>query len=700
MILRILFFFIAIGACSAVLADGFSVKVHTPDRLTEKESQILEEIDCPFMNDSSKECFVTLNLREREITEAYVAQEAVLAFVSGMKGIVFVCSKEILFESDFEGRLTASRMAATFVVLKETLKWLKVGSGKKSFIDGVTIYEAKMRDDSVAYLSYSKVERKVKIPVSEGVWRVASLVADGSGKMRRVFRKGNSIEGTLTPSPVLITPVKTSREYNSESADFWEKEEPKVIHLTFSDASWNNLLRTKKEEYVEADFECSGVALKRVGVRFKGNSSLSMSLREEKFPFKIDFDKFEGQSFLGMKKLNLSNNFKDPTMMREYLAYEVFRNSGLWAGRAAFVKLYISVKGKFERKYFGLYTAVEQVDGEFLRRWFGNAEGTLFKPETFGDDALRYRGEEPRLYGNCELKYGELHPDYDSLIQFTRLIDSSSREEFVKRVGEYLDVESFLKFIAINGLLANYDSYIGTGHNFFLYYDAPQGKFIFIPWDMNEAFGRFTPQGYDFDTCAYVPVLKPVVSMDRSRRVLVERIMKEERWARMYREILARLHFSVVAEKPLVERIEQIARFIEPAIKEEGERRLAEFREGVRQLRRFIEQRSAFVFFELFLGSPPVLVPACGMLVSDEHGSVIYKDSRILFYGSDNNLQNALTMVLPPDAQLRLSKKYLIILAIDEVIRVDRKNYKIDKIMLPIPFSPPPSQKEVSPRPQ
>jgi|GEM_PF-1900880 len=675
------------------LADGFVVKVRVADELTEREKALLEEADFPFIRDTEEEKnYKTVKLDNRDGSATYAAQEAVNGFTDGSKGIVFDCSKNVLVTPDFDGMPTLSQLASTFVVLRELLKDLRVGTGKKKMIGGVPIVEAQTKDGAVVYLGFSDKERKVRIQVKEGVWRIASLIASESGKMRRVFRKTSTIEGSLTPAPVLITPVSTAAQNKDGSAEFWNAESPHTILLTFSADAWRSLLRTIKEEYVEADFEWQETKVKRVGVRFKGNSSLSMGIREGKFPFKIDFDRFVDQDFLGMKKLNLSNNFKDPTMMREYLAYELFRKSGLCASRATFVKLFVTVKGQFEKRYFGLYTAVEQVDGVFLRNRFGNSEGTLFKPEAFGDDALKYRSEDHRAYANCELKYGELHPDYDALIRFTKLIDQSSQEEFGKKIGDCLDVEQFLKFIAMNGLLANYDSYIGTGHNFYLYYDAPNAKFLFIPWDMNEVFGRFTPQGYDFNTCAYVSVLKPIAM---GKRLLVEKIMKVENWSKMYQEYLAHLYFCTLEEKTLIKRIEQIARIVEPAVKEEGENKLEEFHKGVAQLMWFIEQRSAFVLFELLFGKPPISVSSNSTIISDDYGSIVYENGLISFYDSNGKLESSLTLPLPPEPQFRLSKKYLIILAMDKVIRIDRKNHSVTVIRLPIPSSlpiPQPSQ--------
>src|SRR5207244_2940187 len=65
------------------------------------------------------------------------------------------------------------------------------------------------------------------------------------------------------------------------------------------------------------------------------------------------------------------------------------------------------------------------------------------------------------------------------LIAFTKLISNGSDEEFAKEIGSYLDVEAFLKFIAANALLSNLDSYLGYGHNYYLYLVPRTNKFAF-----------------------------------------------------------------------------------------------------------------------------------------------------------------------------------------------------------------------------
>jgi spore coat protein H len=61
---------------------------------------------------------------------------------------------------------------------------------------------------------------------------------------------------------------------------------------------------------------------------------------------------------------------------------------------------------------------------------------------------------------------------------------------FRSRIGSFLDVDEFLRFIAVNAFIVNTDSYLRGGHNFYLYLDPADDKFRFLPWDQDLAMGR------------------------------------------------------------------------------------------------------------------------------------------------------------------------------------------------------------------
>ena len=75
------------------------------------------------------------------------------------------------------------------------------------------------------------------------------------------------------------------------------------------------------------------------------------------------------------------------------------------------------------------------------------------------------------------------------VIEFAKLVSQTNVELFRKRIGDYLDVERFLRFIAVNAMIANTDSYLGGSHNYYLYLDPADDKFRFIPWDQDLSMG-------------------------------------------------------------------------------------------------------------------------------------------------------------------------------------------------------------------
>ena len=75
-----------------------------------------------------------------------------------------------------------------------------------------------------------------------------------------------------------------------------------------------------------------------------------------------------------MSQFNLHNSVRDPSFMNEAVAYRLFRDGGVPAPRTAYAKVYITVPGKYDRRYFGLYDLVEDVSKEFAKERFGSCE--------------------------------------------------------------------------------------------------------------------------------------------------------------------------------------------------------------------------------------------------------------------------------------------------------------------------------------
>ena len=254
------------------------------------------------------------------------------------------------------------------------------------------------------------------------------------------------------------------------------------------------LTDTEDPDWFPAEVFYNGTQWYRVGVRFKGNSSLQTSWQQGilKLSFKLDFDEFEdtypqidNQRFYGFKQLNLKNNFDDQSFIREKVAGDVFRNAGLVISHSAFYAVYVDYGDG--PVYFGLYTMVEEVDDTVIDTQFANNDGNLYKPEGdgasfadgfFGEDAFEKKSNEDEAdWSDILSLFAALHDD-------TRTTDAASWRASLDAV---FDTDVFLNYLAVNTVIQNWDTYGRMTQNYYLYHDPDTDQLTWIPWDNNEA---------------------------------------------------------------------------------------------------------------------------------------------------------------------------------------------------------------------
>ncbi|MBN1600437.1 MAG: CotH kinase family protein [Chitinispirillaceae bacterium] len=242
--------------------------------------------------------------------------------------------------------------------------------------------------------------------------------------------------------------------------------------------------------YIPVDVEFNGKKWTKVGFRLKGNSSLVSAWGQGvyKLPFRIKTDKFESlyteiknQRMYGFQNISLCNGFMDNTLVHEKVASELFRSNGVPAVKTTFVRLFIDYgQGK---KYFGLYTMAEVPDGPFLENAFGNKKGNLYKPEGTG---ARFSIWEPS-------SFEEKNNDDNSLNDLAALFaalhnDRSNAEAWRSKLETVFNVRLFLKWLAINSAIGNWDAYGSMAHNYYLYNN--KGVLSWIPWDLGLSFSE------------------------------------------------------------------------------------------------------------------------------------------------------------------------------------------------------------------
>jgi len=387
------------------------------------------------------------------------------------------------------------------------------------------------------------------------------------------------LASALLAIPALL---KAGHKQEDAAARLFEAQQPLIVHLTLDEQQWRAMQAVRPQDpgpmrdgrprppmrmefpWASGDIAIGELTCSRVGLRFKGNSTFRASEGGLKRSMKVDFNRFvAGQKLAGLTALNLNNNALDPSQMREWLAYAVSREAGVPASRAAYARVYLTVQGRHERRYLGLYTVIEEVDKRFLTRWFGNSKGLLLKPE--GGRMLPYLGENRSAYAD---RYAPKTDGTDftwrRLIEFLKLLHQADDRTFATNIGEYLEMDEFLRFVAVNAMLANMDSFLGTGHNFYMYVHGETGRIHWIQWDLNEAFGGFIVAG-EPEAQAQMSVLRPFAGENR----LIERVLAVEPLRQRYRQILEELAKGPFEPQRLRARIEQGEKMIAAALAEE-----------------------------------------------------------------------------------------------------------------------------------
>lgn len=333
--------------------------------------------------------------------------------------------------------------------------------------------------------------------------------------------KDEVLETDVSFDDTEFTPEDWTESTHSKSADpdfdeVFNDSEVKRLDIVISEERWQVMLNDMTNTYgefgtssghsqglistdedpvfVPAEIFYNGRQWYRVGVRFKGNSSLQTAWQSGilKLSFKLDFDEFEDeypqiddQRFYGFKKFSLKNNYDDNSFLREKVAADVFANAGVAVSHTAFYAVYVDHGDGAE--YFGLYTLVEEVEDTVIETQFSDDDGNLYKPEDSGASFVNGTFNET----DFEKKTNEDEADWSDIqALFSALHDNSRTSDPASwRAGldAVFDTDVFLKYLAVNTVIQNWDTYGRMTQNYFLYNNPENGKLTWIPWDNNEA---------------------------------------------------------------------------------------------------------------------------------------------------------------------------------------------------------------------
>lgn len=324
-------------------------------------------------------------------------------------------------------------------------------------------------------------------------------------------------------------------------------------------------------DYVRAALEFGTNWFADVAVRYKGNGTFMTAQNTLKRSLKIDLNHFvKGQKLAGMSQLNLHNSVRDPSFMNEAVAYRLFRDGGVPTSRTAYARVFITVPGKYDRKYFGLYDLVEDVSPAFTKERFGTTKGALFKPVT--PSLFTYLGDDWKSYNQTYDPKSELtDEDKQRVIALAKLVSQADDAEFATRLPDFMDLDNLSRYLALTVWLCDLDGILGVGQNYYLWLHPQTRKFQFIAWDQDQTFGQFT-RGSTSTQRENLSLARPWSGNNR----FLERVFQVEAFQKAYRARLQEFNDSILKPARLSQQVEELAAVLRVPVAEESLEKLAE----------------------------------------------------------------------------------------------------------------------------
>ncbi len=378
------------------------------------------------------------------------------------------------------------------------------------------------------------------------------------------------------------------------------------VQITVSEENWDKIrfqsrnfaeaLRESRQfampehpyTYVDASVSIDGVVFPKVGIRKKGFIGSQNHVRPS---LKIRLNHVDKQGEIdGLTNLTFNNNQQDIMQVSQFMGYALFNAIGSPAPRCAYAK--VTVNGK----NLGIYSHVETVRPPLIKRAFGNDKGTLYE-----GTVVDFHKEWENSF---EYKRGD---DERGRKKILTLIDVLADDQVTEQtIGEHVDLDSFYRFWATEGLLGFWDGYSGNNNNFFAYLNPDTDKFHFLPWGADSLFLKYGM--FDAQKGSRKPISVKTQGLIAHKLYQLE--AGRERYAKTMMDILEN-HWNEVT---LLAEVDRIAVMIEPHMipaqrfiqqrERRGEGRTVSFAEKLDETREFIRTRKSDVLAEITDGMP------------------------------------------------------------------------------------------------
>ncbi|KAG0367136.1 hypothetical protein BGZ54_004346 [Gamsiella multidivaricata] len=281
-----------------------------------------------------------------------------------------------------------------------------------------------------------------------------------------------------------------------------------TIHLTADPAQMAALnANPNQESDIRVNFRWIDhhMIYSQTNISFKTSGKSSKDFQKQ--AYKLSFDTNLNQTFFSRPNIKLRSEVTDPTFMREKVYIDMLNAVGVPTQQGQFVRLFVN------NNPVGLYLMVDDIKKSFAKQTIHGGDsnvvlGSLVQmnaPTLDNQADLVYKGTtntsyDPSVYADVNLGNNPPTMPLGQLIQFMADLEAFDPVNTADPIGYWnntrLDLDGFLRNMAMEYLGGAFDNYWMSGSNYFMYFNptlGTQGKWQWVPTDFDGTFGDGYP---------------------------------------------------------------------------------------------------------------------------------------------------------------------------------------------------------------
>lgn len=282
------------------------------------------------------------------------------------------------------------------------------------------------------------------------------------------------------------------------------------------------------------------------------------------------------------RDFHLNAEYFDPSFIRNKLSLDLFQHFGTLAPTSQHIQLFLN------DQYQGIYLHLESVDDLFFKKR-GLPSGSIYyavnNDANFSLNSYFSKVRKKSLLRGYQLKLGT-DSDNKKLKAFIKMISKTPSAEFEEEIVKFLDVEKYLRWLAVAVCTQNLDGFL---HNYALYGNSETGQFEIIPWDYDASFGRDWNGDY----------LKYDALSIKGYNTLTKKLLEVPNFRKHYQQLLEELLTTLFTPSFIEPIILSLFKLIRPHLLIEKANQLEKFDAEKEFIIQFIKDRNSYLSTQL-----------------------------------------------------------------------------------------------------